>query len=236
MTDSILARVGTYHASVALSALLALAGCSQRGGDIAYNPSNFGRPDSAAIPVVAADRRLGAGDIVTIRVFKVDTLSGDQTIDSGGRINLPLVGYVQAAGTTTAELERQLVAQFGAQYLADPRIAVTLKTAVTPTVTVDGSVQQPGLYPVQPNMSLIQMIAMARGTADGANPKQVVVFRRISGQRMAAAFDLTTIRKGLDPDPPIYPDDIIVVDGSATSQAMKSVLQSLPFVSIFRPF
>lgn len=236
MTDSILARVGAYHASVALSALLALAGCSQRGGDIAYNPSNFGRPDSAAIPVVAADRRLGAGDIVTIRVFKVDTLSGDQTIDSGGRINLPLVGYVQAAGTTTAELERQLVAQFGAQYLADPRIAVTLKTAVTPTVTVDGSVQQPGLYPVQPNMSLIQMIAMARGTADGANPKQVVVFRRISGQRMAAAFDLTTIRKGLDPDPPIYPDDIIVVDGSATSQAMKSVLQSLPFVSIFRPF
>lgn len=220
----------------ASAVLMALAGCAQRGGDIAYNPGNFGKPDIAAIPVAAADRRLGAGDIVTIRVFKVDTLSGDQTIDTTGRINLPLVGYVQAAGQTTAELEHQLVTRFSAQYLADPKIAVTLKTAVTPTVTVDGSVQQPGLYPVQPSTSLIQMIAMARGTAEGANPKQVVVFRRIAGQRMAAAFDLTTIRKGLDPDPPIYPDDVIVVDGSATSQAMKSVLQSLPFVSIFRPF
>ncbi|MES3154524.1 polysaccharide biosynthesis/export family protein [Sphingomonas faeni] len=216
--------------------LLGVAGCAHRGGDIAYNPSNFGKPDIAAVPVVTADRRLGTGDIVTIHVFKVDSLSGDQAIDSAGRINLPLVGHVQAAGRTTAELESALVEQLGTRYLADPKIAVTLKTAVTPTVTVDGSVQQPGLYPVQTNTSLIQTIAMAHGTADGANPKRVVVFRKINGQRMAAAFDLTTIRGGHDPDPPIYADDVVVVDGSATSQAFKSVLQSLPVVSLFRPF
>ncbi len=221
---------------LSLFALVALPGCARRGGDIAYNPGNFGKPDAVAIPVVTADRRLGAGDVVTIRVFKVDSLSGDQTIDATGRINLPLVGHVDAAGRTTADLERELIRQLGVRYLTDPKVAVTLKTAVTPTVTVDGSVQQPGLYPVQANTSLIQAIAMARGTADGANPKRVVVFRHIAGQRTAAAFDLTTIRQGRDPDPAIYPDDVIVVDGSATSQAMKSVLQSLPFVSLFRPF
>ena len=77
---------------------------------------------------------------------------------------------------------------------------------------------------------------MARGTADGANPKRVVVFRRINGERQAAAFDLTTVRKGADPDPEIYPEDVIVVDGSSVSKGFRTVLQTIPLIALFRPF
>lgn len=216
--------------------VIMISGCATHGGKIAYDQSNFGAPDKIAVPQRSADYHLGVGDVVTLRVYKVDSMSGDQTIDAGGQIDLPLVGDVQAAGLTTAELETRLKTTLGAKYLTAPSVSVTLKTAIQRTVTVDGSVQQPGLYPVQPTTTLIQTIAMARGTADGANPRRVVIFRQISGQRMAAAFDLVNIRHGESPDPAVYADDIIVVDGSALSKALKTTIQSLPFLSMFGPF
>ncbi len=216
--------------------VIMISGCATHGGKIAYDQSNFGAPDKIAVPQRSADYHLGVGDVVTLRVYKVDSMSGDQTIDAGGQIDLPLVGDVQAAGLTTAELETRLKTTLGAKYLTAPSVSVTLKSAIQRTVTVDGSVQQPGLYPVQPTTTLIQTIAMARGTADGANPRRVVIFRQISGQRMAAAFDLVNIRHGESPDPAVYADDIIVVDGSALSKALKTTIQSLPFLSMFGPF
>jgi polysaccharide export outer membrane protein len=85
-------------------------------------------------------------------------------------------------------------------------------------------------------MTLIQAVALARGTREDANARRIAVFRTIGGQRQAAAFDLTAIRRGEAPDPRIYPGDIVVVDGSAIKELQKQVLQSLPLVSIFRPF
>jgi polysaccharide biosynthesis/export protein len=83
---------------------------------------------------------------------------------------------------------------------------------------------------------LIQAVAMAKGTTEDANARRVAVFRTISGQRQAAAFDLTSIRRGQSPDPQIFPGDIVVVDGSSIKAAQKQILQSFPLLSIFRPF
>ena len=85
-------------------------------------------------------------------------------------------------------------------------------------------------------MSLIQAVAMAKGTTEEANPRRVAVFRTIQGQRQAAAFDLTQIRRGQAADPQIYPGDVIVVDGSSIKALQKQILQNLPLFSIFRPF
>lgn len=220
--------------SIGLVALLGVSGC-HTNKNIAYSPANFGAPDKTPVPLSSADYRLGVGDVVTITVYRVDKFSGEQTIDNAGRISLPLVGSIQAAGKTTGELQRDLTAVLGAKYLASPNVVVDLKTATQRTITVDGSVQQPGVYPIPSTTTLIQSIAMARGTADGADPGHVVVFRRINGQRMAASFNLNRIRKDKAPDPVIYANDVIVVDGSFLSKALKTMLQSLPFVTTFRP-
>ncbi|WP_197054219.1 polysaccharide biosynthesis/export family protein [Sphingomonas sp. 37zxx] len=220
-----------------VAACVILAGCGgRRGGNIAYDPAGFVAPDAPDLPIGNLEYRLGVGDVVSIYVFKVDTLSGDQTIDAVGRINLPLVGPVSAAGRTTGEFEDDLERVLGAKYLTAPKIAVTLKSAAQRIVTVEGSVLQPGLYPIGAPTSLLKTIAMARGTAPEANARRVVVFRHIDGQRMAAAFDLKSIRRGESPDPIIYADDIVVVDGSSTSKTLNTVLQTLPFVTLFRPF
>ena len=60
-------------------------------------------------------------------------------------------------------------------------------------------------------------------------------FYGLGGQRQAAAFDLTDIRRGLAPDPAIYAGDIVVVDGSSIKAAEKQIFQSFPLLSIFRP-
>ena len=85
-------------------------------------------------------------------------------------------------------------------------------------------------------MTLIQAVSLAKGTTEEANPRRVAVFRTVQGERQAAAFDLTAIRRGQAPDPKIYPGDIIVVDGSGIKALQKQIMQNLPLLSIFRPF
>jgi polysaccharide export outer membrane protein len=217
--------------------LALLAGCgAQRDSKLTYNPAGFTAPDPVQAVNTLTTYRLGVGDVVTVTVFSVESLSGDRQIDAAGNLNMPLLGTIAAADKTAQELEAELTTKFGARYLQNPQITVALKTAVARTVTVDGSVAQPGIYPVPDKTTLLKTIAMARGTAQGANPKKVVVFRQINGQRNAAAFDLTSIRDGVDPDPVIYANDIVVVDGKEISPAWVALLQTVPLVSLFSRF
>jgi polysaccharide export outer membrane protein len=219
-----------------LTLIAATAACAGRGGPIPYDPPGFTAPDPLSGKLSALPAVLSPGDVVTVTVYKVDNLSGDQTIDSAGRIKVPLIGPVMAAGRTTDQVEADIAASLGARYLTNPDVRVTLKTPVVRTVSVDGAVQQPGIYPAAPVGTLVQTIALAHGTTEDANTHRVVVFRTINGQRMAASFDLAHIRRGESPDPAVYPDDIVVVDGSSLTATWKLVLQSLPIVALFRPF
>src|SRR5690348_14544293 len=173
-------------------------------------------------------------DTLTIKVFRADDLSGDYTVDLGGHISLPLVGQVEAANLTTAELDTKLRELLGQKYFEHPDVSVAIKESTAHVVTVDGAVQQAGQFPVAGSMTLIQAVALAHGTTDDANARRVAVFRTIDGQRQAAAFDLTAIREGQSKDPKIYPGDIIVVDGSKIKQFEKQIFQSYPLLSIFR--
>ena len=212
----------------------ALTGCAgTRSNTLTYNPGTFHAPDPIPVSQLTTEYRLGIGDVVTVRVFNVDTLSGDQQVDPAGNITMPLIGVVSAIGHTTQELSADLVSRLGSRYLNSPQVQVTIKTVVPQTVTVDGSVTQPGVFTVSGRQTLLQTIAAARGVSADANPRRVVVFRTINGQRQAAGFDLTTIRRGTDPDPLIYPNDVVVVDGNQTSRTLRATLQTIPILGLF---
>ena len=213
-----------------------ISGCAgKRGGPVPYNRADFVAPDLREIKSSAA-HRLRPGDVVTITVFQADSFSGDRTVDATGRIQMPLIGAVDAEGKTSPELQAILTAKLASSYLRAPSVQVVIKEAKSEKVTVDGSVLQPGIYEIEGDMTLLQAVALARGPNPDANPKRVVIFRTIKGERQAAAFDLTTIRTGLEPDPSVYGDDIIVVDGSATRQQFRDVISSLPLLSVFTRF
>lgn len=220
-----------------IAALAVLAGCADsRGGPIPYNVENFGTPDSPSVVPLADNYRIAPLDVLSVRVFKMADLTGDYEVDLTGKISMPLVGEVPAIDMTTAELDQRLTAKLGEKYLENPDVSVGIKSSTRRSVTVDGSVGKSGTYGINGPTSLIQAIAAAGGTTENANPRRVAIFRQISGQRQAAAFDLTSIRRGEAPDPQVYPGDIIVVDGSSTKEAHRRILNALPLLNIFRPF
>lgn len=208
---------------------------STRGSDIPYDVEGFGEPDAPSITRLASDYRIAPLDKLSINVFQVEDLSGEYQVDLNGNIAMPLIGNVPAVDRTTDELQEELKVALSEKYLRDPDITVGILEATGSNLTLEGSINKPGLYPAFGKLTLVQAVAMAGGLDEFANPKTVVVFRQVDGQRMAAAFDLTTIRKGEDPDPEVYRGDIIVVDGSNTKRAWRSVLQSIPLINLFRP-
>lgn len=224
--------IGAFAAVLSLS----LTACADKpGGPIAYNVP-LAAPDAPSVESVGTDYRIAPLDTVSIKVFQADNLSGDYQVDLTGQISLPLVGEVEAANLTTAQLDDKLTAVLGQKYYEHPDVSVALKASTARAVTVDGAVSKAGTFPVLGHTSLMQAIALAGGTTDDANTHRIAIFRTIKGQRQAAAFDLTAIRHGQAPDPEIYAGDIVIVDGSSVKQSFKRVMQSFPMLSIFRPF
>jgi polysaccharide export outer membrane protein len=224
-------------------AALGLAACSSgRNTEVAYNPQGFSAPDP--VPVAAAapqgPQRIAPLDKLRVSVFQVAELSGDYQVDTSGAITFPLIGLVEARGKTADELADFIAQRLGERYLRNPRVQVSITdiALVEQRITLDGAVRTPGLHPVRGPTSLLRAIALGGGTAENANPRNVVVFRTVNGQRMAAAFDLTAIRRAQAEDPTIYPEDIVIVDGGEgrTRGIVREVLSVIPILGIFNPF
>ena len=219
-------------------AVLAIGGCSAggRGGPIPYEVQGFGTPDAPAVAGISDDYKIAPLDTLSIEVFKAADLSKDYQVDLTGKIFVPLIGEVQAAGRTARDLQTTLVQKLGKDLYESPQVSVGVKASAARNITVDGAVEQPGMYAVTGPLTLLQAIAMAKGPDDTANMRRIAIFRQLQGRRMAAAFDLTSIRRGEAEDPQIYAGDIIVVDGSKVKAVQRQLLQAIPVLSIFRPF
>ncbi|HEY5723621.1 MAG TPA: polysaccharide biosynthesis/export family protein [Allosphingosinicella sp.] len=224
-------------AALVLAAAILVSGCTgSRGGPIPYEPTGFQAPDAPQPLKLDEDYKIAPLDTLKIAIFQVPDLSGEYEVDLTGHIAMPLLGNVEAANLTTADLDTALTRKLGEKYLQSPDVSVGITKSTSRVVTVDGSVRQPGQFQVAGQTTLMQVVAMARGADENANPRRIAIFRTIQGQRMAAAFDLVSIRRGQMEDPKVYPGDIVVVDGSKVKAIQREILQTLPLISIFRPF
>jgi polysaccharide export outer membrane protein len=226
-----------WKGAVVVAAALAMSGCAAgRGGSVPYAPTGFVAPDAQAEPVAASSQPIGALDMLNISVFQVESLTGEYKVDGNGKIDYPLLGEVQAQGRTTEELRQHIATGLSQKYLQSPNVQVAIKERAEQKVTVDGAVTQPGVYVVKGPTTLIQAVAMARGTTQDANPSRVYVFRTIRGARVAGAFDLKMIRRAQAEDPVIYGNDIVVVDGDKSRQMIQTLLQTIPVLGLLRPY
>ena len=135
-----------------------------------------------AAPVTAVpttpDYRLAAGDKLRIEVYKDTQLSQSLQIRPDGKITLPLVGDLPAAGRTSVEL-RNAIAGALEEYIAKPVVTVIVTETTPQVVYVTGEVNKPGALPLATGqMSIIQAIAMAGGFTDFANKKDIRILRK----------------------------------------------------------
>lgn len=211
--------------------LIISSGCT--GGRTSSIPmQDLPAPDSTSISQ-SSEIRISPMDIVKIRVFGVDDLDGSYQVDYLGRIKVPLIGEVFANNYTALELSNILEDRLEQNYLQDADVTVTLQESDSKQVTVEGSVNKPGIYPIRGQIGLLQAVALAGGPNQSANPRKVVIFRQVEGERMAAGFDLEAIRQGDADDPSVFGNDIIVVDGSEARQTYGEILRSIPLLSLF---
>ena len=201
----------------------------------AAQPVDLQIPNVSSAP--QAEYTIGVGDKLSVRVFQVPDLSFDQlVVDTSGDIQMPLIGAVRATGQTAGQLSTQIAQRLSTQYLRNPQVTVTVTEAASQKITVDGAVTKPGVYEMRGSTSLLQAVAMAEGPSAVADLTKVAVFRTIAGQRSVALFDLQAIRQGRAEDPAVLGDDVIVVDTSRMSAAMRGIISTVPALAIFRPF
>lgn len=194
------------------------------------NPVTFARN----VAEVERAYQIGAADKLALRVFQVDDLSFEEIfVDASGNLQLPLLGSVQAAGLTPAELSEDIERRLAERYLRNPQVVVTVTEAASQKITVDGAVTKPGVYEMRGRTTLMQAVAMAEGPTRIAALDSVAVFRTVDGRRMVAVFDLQAIRGGQTEDPVVLGDDVIVVDTSRLNANIREILQALPGLAVF---
>lgn len=192
----------------------------------------------AAMPVperddlLAKDRiaLVGPLDTIAVNVFGVPELSRELQVDAGGRIAMPLIGTINAGGKTAAELAQDIERQLSGRYVREPNVTVSIVSSVSQVVTVDGQVQEPGLYPVTNQMTLLRAVASARGLTEFADQDDVVILRTVGGQRIAGLYNITAIRRGLYADPSLYPNDLVVVGDSPQRRMFRDIVNAAPLL------
>ncbi len=219
-------------------AFAALAGCAGPGalggasGIQVLAGTELPAPDRTDMLAETRPYLIGPFDKLTIDVFGIEELSEREVqTDASGRISFPLAGIVEAAGRTPAEVEQEIESRLSQRYVRDPQVTVNLKETVSQVITVDGQVKEPGLYPVIGKMTLMRAVATAKGTAEFAKLDDVVIFRTVKGQDLAALYNLDAIRRGNYDDPEVFANDVVIVGDSKARRLFKDLIQVVPLLT-----
>ena len=217
-----------------------IAGCASGGGLDSRSTAvavttMLPPPDAPQTAMDFTNYRIGPLDTIAVEVFGAPELGRTGPVDAAGNFSVPLVGTVQAGGITPGELGTKIEALLRGRYLKHPQVSVNVREARAQTVTIDGSVRAPGVFPIIGRMTLQQAIATAKGTGEIADLNKIVIFRTVNNKKMAALFRLKDFRAGRYADPQVYGNDIIVVGENATRRFLKDVTTSIPTLGSFIP-
>lgn len=159
----------------------------------------------------SADYRLVAGDKLRIEVYKEPQLSQSLQIRPDGKITLPLVGDVPAAGVTPRELTVTLTERLR-EFVMAPAVTVIVAETIAPVVYVMGEVTKPGSQPITGPMTVVQALAVAGGFKDFANPRKIRILRKGStGTVQTIDFDYRDAITRPDRPVLLQPGDTVIV-------------------------
>lgn len=226
--------IQSFRTTLVAAAALLVGACASTG----QSPLPAGAAAYTAVPETAeqdhAADLIRVGDKLDLRVFGEPELSGDAyVVDSSGVITIPLVGEVIAVMQTPRQLAAEIERRLAARYVRSPSVIVSVVERPLASFTVEGSVGSPGIYTAQPNTTLLSAIAQAKSPTKLAKVGDIIVLRKIGGQRAGARFNLNDIRLGRAADPQILAGDTIVVTDSAAKSAWNDLLQTLPLLNLF---
>jgi polysaccharide biosynthesis/export protein len=215
------ARFRSKNIADLVLALAVAAGCS---ASLAAQQPPASAPPAGAAGVVAApapvagavqvpsDYVIGPEDVLGVVYWRDKDMTGDVAVRSDGKISLPLLNDVQAAGLTPAQLRDKLV-DASKQYFEDPSITVVVKQMNSRKVFITGEVGKPGPYPLAGPTTVLQLISIAGGLRDYADSKKILIVRNENGKQTSFLFNYKDVvsRKNLRQNIELKPGDTVIV-------------------------
>lgn len=199
-------RYRVFSATLVLALLIAAAGQVRAG-----NPDDK-KPAPSAAATNDPDYIIGPEDVLNVNVWKEAEMSGVVPVRPDGKISLPLLNDVQAAGLTPTQLADQ-VSEKLKKYVEQPRVTVVVTQVNSRRYFVLGEVTKAGAYPLVPNMTVLQALSSAGGFTQFANSKAIYVLRVENGKQNKLPFNYRDVVKGRNAEQNILlkPGDTIVV-------------------------
>ena len=174
-------RFTILAAMILLAQLLSACGSSSgsvQSSGLSAAPASYGATVQQPVPVAAGSAtayQLGAGDKVKVNVFGETDLSGEFLVGDNGRIDLPLIGAVQARGQTVTQFQNAVVARYSGGYLKDPKVSVSVLNYRP--FFIQGEVGKGGEYPYKAGLTIQNAVAIAGGYTYRANTGKAFVRR-----------------------------------------------------------
>jgi polysaccharide export outer membrane protein len=175
-------------------------------------------PKGAAVPQVTLppDYVIGSDDVLLVTFRREKDMSAEVVVRPDGRITLPLLNDIQAAGLTTTQL-RDKVTDEGKRFVEDPSVTIVVKQINSRKVFITGQVNKPGPYPIGDRMTVMQLISMAGGLTEYAKKKNIVILRdagaRPGSKPVNFRFNYEDIQKlkNLGSNIELRPGDTVIV-------------------------
>ena len=177
-------------------------------------PAVSSAPSAAAPAGITppADYVIGPNDVLTIVFWRDKDMSTDVAVRPDGKISLPLINDVAAAGLTPEQLRQQLTTA-AAKFVEEPTVTVVVKEINSRRVFITGQVGKPGPYPLTGPTTVLQLIAMAGGVLEYADAKNITIMRTENGKPQSYSFNYkdVTHRKNLKQNIELKPGDTVIV-------------------------
>jgi len=153
---------------------------------------------------------IGPQDVLDISVWKEPELTRPVPVRPDGKISMPLLNDVQAAGRTPLQLAADITTGLK-KFVTDPQVTVIVTTINSQRVFILGEVNRAGAYPLLPNMTVLQALSSAGGFTIYANLKKIYILRTEDGKQVKHPFNYKDVLAGKAPDQNAKPGDTIVV-------------------------
>jgi polysaccharide biosynthesis/export protein len=191
-----------FKLAVALALVAPLAPAWAQNTANEPNPSNAATAAKDAAQKPAAQDPnyvIGAQDVLDISVWKEAELTRTVPVRPDGKISMPLLNDVQAAGLTPLQLAEQITTSLK-KYVTDPQVTVIVAQINSQRVYIMGEVLRAGAYPLLPQMTVLQGLSSAGGFTQFANLKKIYMFRMENGKQVKYPFNYKEVIDGKRPD------------------------------------
>jgi polysaccharide export outer membrane protein len=205
MKDLFTSSIGIVVTCVSLATTVG----AQQAPDSKPATSNGAVPSGVTLP---AGYVIGPEDLLSIVFWRDKELSADVVVRPDGKVSLPLLNDVQAAGYTPEQLSEVLV-KAATKYIADPSATVIVKAVNSRKVYILGEVAKPGTVPLTGEMNVLQLIAVAGGLLEYADKENITVVRMENGREQRFKFNYKDVIKGkkIEQNIQLKPGDTVLV-------------------------